>query len=94
MRKNQVSIQIERFGDQVPEGYPEATQEIMVYADSNDLWEALAAAYCAVMDEIQKYENVRSFKWAEVTTNASERGKLMWKKAHGMKIDVKKDNNE
>ena len=94
MRKNQVSIQIERFGDQVPEGYPESTQEIMTYADSNDLWEALLAAYSAVMDEIQKYETVRSFEGASITTNASERGKLMWEKAHGRKTDDKIDDNE
>lgn len=61
MRKNQVSIKIERLGDQVPEHLNGGSLEIEVYADSNNIYEALAAAYTKVMEEIQKYEKLPSF---------------------------------
>ena len=61
MRNNQVSIKIERFGDQVPEELNGRSLEIEVYADANNIYEALAAAYTKVMEEIQKYEKLPSF---------------------------------
>lgn len=67
MRKNQVTIKIERTGDQVPESFsPDVEtqyrqQKISVYADSNNLYEALCAAIQQVMTEIEKYENIPSF---------------------------------
>lgn len=70
MRKNQISIKVQRFGDQVPENYPKEMQEIRVYADSNNLYEALTAAFCKVLTEVQKYEAVPSFGCCDVTTNA------------------------
>lgn len=55
MRKNQVTIKIQRFGDVVPKDYPnEDRQTISVYADSNNLYEALTAAYNAAVNEIAK----------------------------------------
>jgi hypothetical protein len=88
MRKNQVSISIQRFGDQVPKGYPESTQKIIVYADSNNLYEALAASYSEVIEELRKYEKVPSFGRVDVTTNANEEDKLFF----GAKRDEKSDD--
>jgi hypothetical protein len=58
MRKNQVSITVERFG---VEGLPEwleydgeGHQIIRVYADSNNIFEALAAANDEVMRVIKE----------------------------------------
>ena len=65
MRKNQVSIKIERFGDQVPEKLNGDSLEIEVYADANNIYEALAAAYGKVLEEITKYERLPSFGCAE-----------------------------
>ena len=56
MRKDQVSIRIERFGDEVPKNYPEKTQRIQVYADANNLYEALVSACSAIIEEVRKYE--------------------------------------
>ena len=61
MRKNQVSIKIERFGDQVPEQLNGDSLEISVYADANNIYEALAAAYSKVLEEIKKHEKLPSF---------------------------------
>lgn len=52
MRRNQISIHVERFGDQAPEGAEK--QSISVYADANNIFEALSAAYYRLMDEIKK----------------------------------------
>ena len=69
MRKNQVEIKVRRFGDEVPENFPEDKQVINVYADSNNLYEALLIAYSELMKEIQRYENIPSFGCVEVTNN-------------------------
>lgn len=69
MRRNQVTINIERFGDQVPKNYPERTQRIEVYADSNNLYEALAAAFSGVLEEVRKYEDIPSGR-CDVCSNA------------------------
>lgn len=55
MRKNQVTIKIERFGDQVPEIFKADSLEINVYADSNNIYEALAAAYREAVKQIKTY---------------------------------------
>lgn len=67
MRKNQVSINIQRFGDQVPENYPKNIQEIKVYADSNNLYEALTIAISQVLEEIKKHEKVPSGRVESLT---------------------------
>ena len=69
LRKNQVEIKVRRFGDKVPESFSEDKQVISVYADSNNLYEALSIAYSELMKEIQRYENVPSFGRVEVTNN-------------------------
>ena len=69
MRKNQVEIKVRRFGDEVPENFPKNKQVISVYADSNNLYEALLIAYSELMKEIQRYENVPNFGCIEVSNN-------------------------
>lgn len=53
MRKNQISIKVERFGDQVPKNIPSTHQTISVYADSNNFSEALFEAIHLLMKEIE-----------------------------------------
>ena len=59
MRKNQVSINIERFGDEAPEGTNHLT--IHVYADANNVYEALSAAYFEALSAIQEDQSLPSF---------------------------------
>lgn len=59
MRRNQVSISITRFGDQAPDGARQ--QQITAYADANDVWEALCAAFYQAMGEIQKDQALPEF---------------------------------
>lgn len=49
MRRNQVSIKVERFGDQASNG---KHQIIEVYADSNNILEALTDAFSEVSRKI------------------------------------------
>ena len=56
MRKNQLSIVLTRFGDQVPEGYTKKEQVINVYADSNNVYEALSKGYAEVINLLLEYE--------------------------------------
>lgn len=53
MRKNQVSIKVERFGDQVPPEAGTTHQIISVYADSNDFSAALFEAVHVLMDKVE-----------------------------------------
>jgi hypothetical protein len=69
MRANQVEITIRRFGDEVPKSYHHDQQIISVYADSNNLYEALSVAYSEVIKELQKYESVPSFGRVDVSNN-------------------------
>ena len=69
MRKNQVTIKISRFGDEVPENYGGDKQIIAVYADSNNLFEALSVAYSEAIKELQKYETIPSFGCVDVSNN-------------------------
>lgn len=59
MRTNQVTIQIERFGDSAPDGADR--QKITVYADANNLWEALAAATGKVYEIVKETEPLPYF---------------------------------
>ena len=59
MRRNQVSISIERFGDEAPDSSKQIT--IQVYADANNIYEALAAAYYEALDAIQEDQPLPSF---------------------------------
>ena len=69
MRANQVEITIRRFGDEVPVAYNDNQQIISVYADSNNLYEALSVAYSEVIKELQKYETIPSFGRLDVSNN-------------------------
>ena len=69
MRKNQVEIKIRRFGDEVPSSYNDEIQIISVYADSNNLFEALSVAYSESIKELQKYEKIPSFGSTSVMNN-------------------------
>lgn len=59
MRRNQVTMGLERFGDQTPEG--SQRQHISVYADANNVWEAIAAAFVRLTEEIQRDQPLPSF---------------------------------
>lgn len=49
MRKNQVNIVIDRFGDEATNGQHE---QICIYADNNNIFEALAGAYSMALEHI------------------------------------------
>lgn len=57
MRKNQISIHIERFGDQVPKHLNSTHQTISVYADSNNFATAMFEALYLVMKEVEEDSN-------------------------------------
>ena len=69
MRKNQVTISVMRFGDQIPRNrqYDKMTDErvsaieLVTYTDSNDVFEALAAAYSNIIQQISSEQEVPSF---------------------------------
>lgn len=68
MRSNQVSIQIERFGEYVPKGYPGDVQRISVYVDDfSSIYAALSKAYAMAVNELAEYENIGAR--ADVYTN-------------------------
>lgn len=73
MRKNQVTIKIERFGDQVPEIFKANSLEINVYADSNDIYEALALAYKEVLEQIKTYGDENKIKTVDSSVNIRKR---------------------
>lgn len=59
MRCNQVSIDIERFGKFVPEGYPDNVQRIHVYCDDfNSIYAALSKAYAMAINTLSEHEAV------------------------------------
>ena len=59
MRCNQVTINIERFGEYVPENYPERVQRINVYCDDfNSIYVALSKAYAMAINTLSEYESV------------------------------------
>lgn len=66
MRRNQISIGLERFGDQTPEGAQH--QRISVYADANNVWEAIVAALVRLTEEIQRDQPLPSFGRVEGRT--------------------------
>lgn len=69
MRNNQVEIKIRRFNEEVPLSYKNDSQIISVYADSNNLFEALSVAYSEAIKELQKYEEIPSFGSISVMNN-------------------------
>ena len=69
MRNNQVEIKIRRFNEEVPLSYKNDSQIISVYADSNNLFEALSVAYSEAIKELQNYEKIPSFGSISVMNN-------------------------
>lgn len=68
MRLNQVSIKIERFEADVPE----ENRVIHVYADANNLYEALMAAVDEVMTVVKQSENLPGFGRKEHYKNTKD----------------------
>lgn len=50
MRKVQISIKMELFDDQAADG---KCEKINVYADSNNVWEAIAAGFHEVVEALK-----------------------------------------
>ena len=57
MRKNQVTIVIKRFDEK----YPDSRQVTEIYADSNDLFEALSAAFAKAVQTFSKHNNAKAY---------------------------------
>ena len=57
MRSNQVSIKLERFFDIEEMGVDDL--QINVYADANNVYEALAAAYFEVLQQLQSEGDIK-----------------------------------
>lgn len=94
MRCNQVSIQIERFGDYVPKSYPSDVQKIDVYVDdAKSIYAALSKAYALAINELAQYETIGCR--ANVYTNEFSRAD--YRKMRGVipeeKIDYETDIN-
>lgn len=53
MRKNQVTITIERFEDQVPQEFKSSSQKIVAYCDSNNIYTALSGAYFEALSAVK-----------------------------------------
>lgn len=59
MRKNQVTIRIDRFGEVVPESYPKDSQRIEVYCDDHkSIYAALSKAYALAINELAEYDQI------------------------------------
>ena len=56
MRKNQLDMTLTRFGHQVPKGYPKDQQVLHVYADSNNVYEAISKGYAEIINLLLEYE--------------------------------------
>lgn len=52
MRKVQISIKMELFGDQASDGNHE---QLNVYADANNVWEAIAAGFHEVIETLKAH---------------------------------------
>ena len=67
MRKNQVTIFIERFGDSVPADYPCDVQRINVYCDdSTSIYAALAKAHALAVNELNEYESIGARSYVSI----------------------------
>lgn len=58
MRLNQLSLKITRYGEQVPKGYPEDRMIVNIYADSNNLYEALSKLQAKAVNVMEQWERV------------------------------------
>lgn len=90
MRRNQVSIFIERFGKYVPKSYPADVQRISVYCDDGtSIYAALSKAYACVINELNEYEHIGAR--CDVSTN--EFSHVNYREMHGT-IPIEKRNYE
>ena len=86
MRCNQVTIDIERFGEYVPSNYPSNVQKIRVYVDDfNSIYAALSKAYALAINELSEYEKIGAR--SDVYTNEFSKGSHQ--KMHGTIIESK-----
>lgn len=88
MRKNQITIRIERFGEDIPEEFKEMNMQIMsVYADGNNLHETLCGAFQLALNEVAKY-NHDDFTRRESFDSL----KLTQKKVNSLGLDKERKN--
>lgn len=59
MRRNQVTIVIKRFDEKYNTSTNRQVTEI--YADSNDLFEALSAAFAKAVETFSKHNNAKAY---------------------------------
>ena len=91
MRCNQVSINIERFGEYVPKNYPADVQRIHVYCDDfKSIYAALSKAYALAINELAEYENIGVR--TDVYTNEFSRDD--YRKMHGALPETKRKYEE
>lgn len=91
MRKNQVSIFVERFGKYVPKDYPADVQRIHVYCDDGaSVYAALSKAYACVINELNEYEHIGAR--CDVSTN--EFSYVDYRKMHGTIPIVKREYDQ
>ena len=91
MRCNQVSINIERFGEHVPKTYPADVQRIHVYCDDfKSIYAALSKAYALAINELAEYENIGVR--TDVYTN--EFSKADYREIHGALPQTKRKYEE
>ena len=69
MRSNQVILRINRYAEAVPESYDSDRQIIEVYADSDNLFEALMVACNKAMNELQNYEEFPLYGAITISNN-------------------------
>lgn len=81
MRKNQVSIYVQRFSSEAPEGA--VRQDIHVYADAYNIWEAVAAANYELSRRILQDQSLPQFGRA-----SSESISKVYRKAEDSYIHV------
>lgn len=84
MRKNQVTIKIQRFGEDVPDEFKEmGTQVMSIYCDGNNLYEALCGAFQQALNEVAKYNEFPSFgrkeSYDSLERTKSEMIRYKWK---------------
>ena len=74
MRKVQVTMKIERFYEAAPYG---EHQEITVYADANNTYEAICAVFYEALDAIQAFELLPSFG-RRISSDEKSRAGKQW----------------
>lgn len=70
MRKNQISLHINRFSNGVPKGYPEDRQIINIYVDSNNLFAEPSEAFAIGINVVEEWQSVAVR--CDITTNADD----------------------